>query len=70
MENRTGLVVSAVVTHADGTGERAAALSMLDTVSGSQPRTLGADKTYDTADFVADRRDRNLVPHVAQIHTY
>lgn len=66
MENRHGLVVSAVVTHDDGLGERAAALSMLDTVPGSQPKSVGADKAYDTADFVADCRDRKVVPHVAQ----
>ena len=32
MENRSGLVISAVVTHADGFGERGAALAMLDAV--------------------------------------
>lgn len=65
MENRHGLVVSAVVTHADGTGERAAALAMLDTVPGNHA-TVGADKAYDTADFVAACRSRNVTPHVAQ----
>ena len=68
MENRTGLVVSAVVTHADGFGERNAALAMLDTVPGSAPKTVGADKAYDTADFIADCRERNVTPHVAQNH--
>jgi len=29
-------------------------------------RTLGADKNYDTAEFVADCRARNITPHVAQ----
>jgi hypothetical protein len=66
MENRCGLVVGAVVSLADGTGERAAALAMLDTVPGSQPKTVGADKAYDTADFVAACRERNITPHVAQ----
>lgn len=66
MENRTGLVVGAVVSHADGTGERTAALAMLDTVPGSRPRTVAADKAYDTADFVAACRQRNVTPHVAQ----
>lgn len=66
MENRHGLVVGAVVTHADGTGERAAALTMLDTVPGSHAKTVGADKAYDTADFVAACRSRNVTPHVAQ----
>ncbi len=66
MENRTGLVVSAVVTHADGMGERAAALAMLDTVPGKSPKSVGADKAYDTADFIAGCRERNVIPHVAQ----
>ena len=65
MENRSGLVVGAVVTHADGKGERAAALAMLDTVPGEQRKTLGADKAYDTADFVAACRQRNVTPHIA-----
>ena len=65
MENRSGLVVGAVVTHADGTGERAAALAMLDTVPGTQPKSVGADKAYDTRDFVAACRERNVTPHVA-----
>jgi hypothetical protein len=39
---------------------------MLDTVPGHQPKTLGADKAYDTADFIADCRARNVIPHVAR----
>lgn len=66
MENRTGLVVSAVVSHADGRGERMAALAMLDTVPGSHAKTVGADKAYDTADFIAACRARHVTPHVAQ----
>lgn len=65
MENRSGLVVSAVVTHADGLGERAAALAMLDVVPGKQPKTIGGDKAYDTKDFIANCRERNVTPHVA-----
>jgi transposase len=68
MENRSGLVVSAVVTHADGFGERAAALAMLDTVPGGQRKTVGADKGYDTRDFIAGCRQRGTTPHVAS-HT-
>jgi len=66
MENRSGLVVSAVVTHADGTGEREAAIRMLDCVPGTHAKTVGADKAYDTADFIAACRQRNVTPHVAQ----
>ena len=65
MENRSGLVVSAVVTHADGFGERAAALAMLDVLTSKQARTVGADKAYDTSDFVSKCRERNVTAHVA-----
>jgi hypothetical protein len=66
MENRTGLVVSAVVTHADGFGERTAALAMLDALPTTTARgSVGADKAYDTAGFVAACRERNVTPHVA-----
>jgi transposase len=65
MENRSGLVVSAVVTHATGIGERAAALAMLDTVPGGHPKTVGADKAYDSQDFIDACRERKVTPHVA-----
>ena len=65
MENRSGLVVSAVVTHADGFGERAAALAMLDVLPGKHQKTVGGDKAYDTNDFIAKCRERNVTPHVA-----
>jgi transposase len=65
MENRSGLVVCAVVTHADGLGERAAALTMLDTLPGRRPRTIAADKAYDTRDFIDACRQRRVTPHVA-----
>lgn len=66
MENRSGLVVAAVVTHADGFGERAAAVAMLQTVPGTGTRKVGADKAYDTADFIASCRRHGVTPHVAQ----
>ena len=65
MENRNGLVVSAVVTHADGFGERRAALAMLDALPQSGRRTLAADKAYDTHDFVDACRERTVTPHIA-----
>ena len=66
IENRSGLVVGAVVSHADGTAERAQALRLLDCTPGRHPKTVGADKAYDTRDFVADCRGRNVTPHVAR----
>jgi transposase len=68
MENRSGLVVSAVVTQADGYGERVAALAMLDTLPGTHRKTVAADKGYDTRDFIAACRERCITPHVAS-HT-
>jgi IS5 family transposase len=65
MEHRSGLVVGEVVTHADGYGERAAALAMLDTLPGKHAKTLAADKAYDTRDFVQACRERRVTPHVA-----
>ena len=65
MENRSGLVVGARVTHADGYGERDAALAMLDMLPGTQPKTVGADKGYDTSDFVRNCRKLGVTPHVA-----
>ena len=69
MENRSGLIVSAMVTHADGYGERVAALAMLDAIRAESACTLGADKAYDTKDFVAACRDRGVTPHVATNET-
>lgn len=68
MENRSGLIVQADLTQADGHAERRAALAMIHRHSpGSFRRlTLGADKGYDSADFVADLRQACVTPHVAQ----
>ena len=66
IENRTGLVVGAVASHADGMAERANALHLLDRTPGQHPKTVGADKAYDTRDFVANCRARNVTPHVAR----
>jgi transposase len=68
MENRNGLVVQAEVTQADGHAERKAALEMVHRHSPGSIRrlTLGADKAYDSADFVADLRQACVTPHVAR----
>ena len=69
MENRNGLVVDAILTHATGTAEREAALTMLGGMEGRHRITLGADKNYDTAAFVAALREMEVTPHVAQNNT-
>jgi transposase len=66
MENRNGLIVDALVTEACGTAERDAALAMLGRQRGRHRATVGADKAYDTAEFVADLRALNVTPHVAR----
>lgn len=59
-------MVGAIVSHADGMGERVNALRLLDSTPGHHPKTVGADKAYDTRDFVADCRARNVTPQVAR----
>ncbi len=67
IENRNGLLVAFQMDQADGHAERRNALEMLDeSLPGKWPVTVGADKGYDTKDFVAGCRERNVTPHVAQ----
>jgi transposase len=66
MENRTGLVVDVTVTRATGTAERETAVDMLEKVPGGHRITVGADKGYDTQDFVTACREINVTPHVAR----
>jgi len=66
MENRNGLVVDVEITQATGTAERDTALDMLQAVAGSRHLTVGADKGYDTKDFVWECRDMDITPHVAR----
>ena len=66
MENRHALVVGTRLTLATGTAEREAALEMVAARPGNHRITLGADKAYDVAEFVADLREFNVTPHVAQ----
>jgi transposase len=67
MENRNGLLVDLRIEEANGTAERTVALEMLaDVVDGIRDVTLGADKNYDTADFVRACRNLNITPHVAK----
>jgi transposase len=66
MENRNGIAVDAMLTHATGTAEREAALAMLDRRRRRRPRvTLGADKAYDVEAFVEALRSRGVTPHIA-----
>jgi transposase len=66
MENRHGLVVSPRLTAATGTAEREAAVDLVEAVPGRRRITVGADKAYDTREFVQSLRALKAVPHVAQ----
>jgi hypothetical protein len=68
MENRNGLAVAGVVTHANGTAERRASEDMLKAKSKAAGHTItvGEDKAYDTSDHVAALRAASVTPHVTQ----
>jgi IS5 family transposase len=66
VENRNGLIVNTEVFEANGTAEPDAALVMLEQIPGTRQVTVGGDKAYDTADFVAECRNLKVTPHVAQ----
>jgi transposase len=67
IENRSGLLVDARLTRVSGHAERLAALDMVQHRADRPCAvTLGADRGYDTADFVEELRTMNVRPHVAQ----
>jgi IS5 family transposase len=65
-ENRNGFIITTEVFQANGTAERDAALVMLEQIPGGHRVTVGADKAYDTRDFVSECRNLKVTPHVAQ----
>jgi transposase len=69
MENRHGLLMDTMVTLADGTAERDAAVLMASQISGMKQVTLGGDKNYDTQELVRDLREMKVTSHVAQNNT-
>jgi len=66
MENRNGLIVDGGVSEASGTAERDAAQAMVAAIPGRHRVTVGGDKNFDTAGFVAALQELNATPHVAQ----
>src|SRR3989449_1556338 len=64
LDNRYGLVANVCVTAATGTAEREAALVLL--AEAPRATTVGGDKGYDVASFVAAVRARGITPHVAR----
>jgi transposase len=73
MENRHGLVVDLELTSATGTSEWEAALRMLERMRQRMRRrrcTLGADKGYDTRDFIRECQGLRVTPHVAHRESF
>lgn len=67
-ENRHGLILDVDIAIADGRAEREGALRMLER---GRPGTVGADKAYDTKEFVRRARAHGVTPHVTQnAHRY
>ena len=71
-DNRNGLIVSAVVTQADGYAEREAAKAMINDACQALPGdesitiTLGADKGYDAKEFIQALQEMNKIKKIAQ----
>ena len=68
LDNRFGLVANVCATAATGTAEREAALLLLETLG--LDGTVGGDKNFDVASFVAGARALGFTPHVAQKARY
>jgi transposase len=68
VENRNGLIAAAMATTADGFAEREAALTMLDAQRKGRKRriTVGADKAYDSKDFVEAMHKLNVTLHATK----
>jgi len=68
VENRKGLIAAAMTTQADGLAERDAGLLLLNGIRrrGGRRITVGADKAYDTKDFISTLRSLRITPHVWQ----
>ena len=68
MENRNGLIAAAMATTAGGYAEREAALLLLEEQRKRCQRriTVGADKAFDTKDFVKAARAMKVTVHVTK----
>lgn len=71
-ENRNGLILGVAVTEANGKAECSATLELLDRLKqthGKSPKTIGADKGYDSGPFFLELEERGIEPHAAMIAT-
>jgi hypothetical protein len=66
MENRPGLLLDGRLSEAGGTAERDLAQTMLADLPGRHKITVGGDKGFDTAGFVAALKKLDATAHLAQ----
>src|SRR6266542_5893130 len=66
MENRNGLAVDVETLPATGKAEPAAAMKMIEAIPGDHRVTVGADKAYDTQEFVEEAGNLTGTAQVAQ----
>jgi hypothetical protein len=66
IENRNRLIVDVRTTNTTGRAEREAAVALVAAAARSRHVTLGADKAYDAAEYVAHLRAIRVTPHLAQ----
>lgn len=67
-ENRHGLIMAVRVSEANGTAECEAALTLVDQLNERQqikPKTLGADRGYDSGPWMIALEERSICPHAA-----
>jgi len=70
MENRNGLAVNCCLNQPSWGAEHDAAIEMMQGISSSHQKTVGADKHYDQKVFVEAMKEMNISAHVAQnIHS-
>ncbi len=66
-DNRHGLVLAVAVSQANGRAESEAALAMLDDLGKRHrvvPKTIGADKGYDSGALLLALERRSITPHI------
>lgn len=66
MDNRHGLIVGTMLTYANCTGGREAALAMLEYMNRRHWTTQTVDEAHDAADFIAKLQAVDVTPQSAQ----
>lgn len=70
MENRHGLLLDLKIAPATGKAECEQGLALVSRIGRGRRKTVGADKGYDTAEFVSGCWRLRVTPHVARKRKY